>query len=146
MNKQVINKLTLFLTGIQQRYKDNIDFFKKISFKFKSGNKEFIGSVWAEGDFLNLNFNTYTQKINIDKLAEKISQYAKDYDNLVFTYEERGSTIIIEADDKNVKMRTKNSNKESELEKVHNNSPRISKRDYYIKVGHANELLRKIGT
>lgn len=95
MNKQVINKLALFLTGLEQRYKDNIDFFKKISFNFKSGNRDFTGSVWADDDILNLNFNTRTEKIRIEEFANKISMYAKDYDSLVFIYEERGSTIII---------------------------------------------------
>lgn len=145
MNKQVISKLNLFLTGIQQRYRDNIDFFKKISFKFKSGNKEFVGSIWADKDILNLNFNTKTQKINIDELAKKISHYAKDYDNLIFIYEERGSTIIIEADYKNVKMKTKDSRKESNFKKICNDFPKISNRDYYIKIGQADDLLRKIG-
>ncbi|HHX18457.1 MAG TPA: SAM-dependent methyltransferase [Clostridium sp.] len=145
MNRQAINKLTLFLTGLEQRYRDNVDFFKKISFKFKSGNREFIGSVWADGDILKLNFNTKTEEINIEELAKKTSQYAKDYDNLLFTYEERGSTIIIEADDKNVKMKTENSDKESDLAKIHSDSPKISNRDYYIKVGQADELLREIG-
>ena len=145
MNKQAINKLTLFLTGLEQRYKDNIDFFKNISFKFKSGNKEFAGKVWADADALKLNFNTQTEEINIEKLSKKISQYAKDYDSLAFTYEERGTTIVIEADDKNVKMRTENSDKESDFAKIHSDSPKISNRDYYIKVGQADELLREIG-
>lgn len=145
MNKQAINKLTLFLTGIEQRYKDNIDFFKSISFKFKSGNREFIGNIWADENTLKLNFNTQTEKIDIEDLAKKISRYAKDYDSLVFAYEERGSTIIIEADDKNVKMKTENSDKESDLAKIHSDFPKISNRDYYIKVGQADELLREIG-
>lgn len=42
-------------------------------------------------------------------------------------------------------MRTENSGKESGLETGHADSPKISNRDYYIKVGQANELLREIG-
>ncbi|MDQ2085520.1 SAM-dependent methyltransferase [Herbivorax sp. ANBcel31] len=145
MNKQVINKLKLFLTGLEQRYRDNIDFFKKISFKFKSGNKEFTGNILADKNTLNLKFNTDTQKINIEQLSQKISQYAKDYDNLELTYEERGSTIIIEADHKNVKMKTKDAKKEIDMGKKHHDTPKVSNRDYYIKVGQADELLKEIG-
>ena len=39
MNKQNIQKLALFLTGLEQRIVDNAEFFKKITAVFKSGQR-----------------------------------------------------------------------------------------------------------
>ncbi|HEX3028221.1 MAG TPA: SAM-dependent methyltransferase, partial [Clostridia bacterium] len=64
--------------------------------------------------------------------------------SLVFTYEERGTTIIIEADNKNVKMHSKDNNAETAV-KQHNETSHIGNREYYIKIGKADDLLKEIG-
>lgn len=144
MNKQSLNKLTLFLTGLENRIEENREYFKKIDLIFKSGAKEFPGSVVPFGEKLKISYSGNTEVIEKNWLALRVTKLSQNYDGLYLTYEERGTTIYIEADDKNVKMKT-NENKLEEVLSNHNDMPQISNRDYYIKVGQADDLLREIG-
>lgn len=139
MNKQSINKLTLFLTGIENRIDEKLEYFKGIEIIFKSGTKEFSGSVSLSGDKLKVSYSGNTETIERSWLALRLAKLAQSYDSLILTYEERGSTIIIEADDKNVKMKTTENKVEAD------EFPQVSKRDYYIKIGQADALLKEIG-
>ncbi|HOQ38009.1 MAG TPA: SAM-dependent methyltransferase [Acetivibrio sp.] len=145
MNKQSIKKLSLFLTGLEQRIAENRDYFKKAVAVFKSGTREFPAKIWIEGDKIKLNFNGTTEILETNWISLRISKYAENYDSVVITYEERGTTIVIEADDKNVKMKTSEAKKPEENIGVHNETYQISNRDYYIKAGQAQELLKEIG-
>ncbi|WP_010248196.1 class I SAM-dependent methyltransferase [Acetivibrio cellulolyticus] len=144
MNKQSLNKLSLFLTGLESRIEENSDFFKKIDMVFKSGSKEFPGNVVLQGEKLKVNCSGNSEIIEKNWLGLRVTKLAQNYDSLLLTYEERGTTIFIEADDKNVKMKTKE-NQVEEILNNHNDVPQISNRDYYIKVGQADDLLREIG-
>ncbi|RXE58395.1 class I SAM-dependent methyltransferase [Acetivibrio mesophilus] len=145
MNKQSLNKLSLFLTGIEQRLIDNWEFFKSITVVYKSGTKEFPAKILQDDAKLKMSFNGNTETLESNWLSLRIVKIAQNYDSLVITYEERGSTIIIEADDKNVKMKTRDVKEQKEAIQAHNEVPQISNRDYYIKVGQADELLKEIG-
>ncbi len=144
MNKQSIQKLSLFLTGLEQRIIDNIQFVKRISAAFKSGTKEYNANITPAEGKLKIYFNGNTETIEPSWLSVRISKYAENYDSLVFTYEERGTTIIIEADNKNVKMHSKDNNTEIAA-KQHNETSHIGNREYYIKIGKADDLLKEIG-
>lgn len=144
MNKQSLNKLTLFLTGLENRIEENREYFKKIDLIFKSGTKEFPGSVILSGEKLKLSYSGNSETIERSWLSLRLTKLAQNYDSLLLTYEERGTTIFIEADDKNVKMKTKE-NQVEEILNSQNDVPQISNRDYYIKVGQADDLLREIG-
>jgi len=145
MNKQSINKLALFLTGLEQRIADNRDYFKKAVAVFKSGTREFLAKIWADGDKIKLNFNGNTETLETNWISLRIVKYAENYDSVLVTYEERGTTIIIEADNKNVKMKTSDAKEPEEDIGTHNEAYQISNRDYYIKAGQAQELLKEIG-
>lgn len=145
MNKQSIQKLGLFLTGLEQRLEDNADFFKKITAEFKSGTKTYMAVINSEAaGSIKINFNGNTETIGTTELGRKLSGIAADYEGLFLTYEERGNTIIIEADNKNVKMKTREASVE-DVAKVHNETSQIGNRDYLIKVGQADSLLKEIG-
>jgi SAM-dependent methyltransferase len=144
MNKQSTQKLSLFLTGLEQRISDNVDFFKRISAVFKSGTKEYKANIILENHKLKINYNGRTEIIELAWLSLRLSKFAESYDSLILTYEERGSTIFIEADNKNVKMKTKENTSEEVL-KPHNEGSHIGNRDYLIKVGMADDLLKEIG-
>ncbi len=73
-----------------------------------------------------------------------MSKIVEQYEAMSLIYEERGSTIFIDADDKNVKMKTKDT-EISDTVKDHNETSQITNRDYYIKVGAADDVLRAIG-
>jgi hypothetical protein len=144
MNKQIINKLSLFLTGLEQRLVDNKEYFREINASYKSGTKEYKARAVPEDNKIKINFNGNTEVIEMTWLSAKLSKYAENYDSVVIAYEERGTVIYIEADNKNVKMKTK----ETEIENVvkHNNeTAHIGNRDYYIKLGKADHVLREIG-
>lgn len=145
MNRQSLNKLSLFLTGIEQRLIDNWEFFKSITAIYKSGTREFPAKVWQDDAKLKMNFNGNTETLESNWLSARIVKIAQNYDSVVINYEERGTKIIIEADDKNVRMKTQDAKEQKEAIKIHNEAPKISNRDYYIKVGQAYELLREIG-
>jgi SAM-dependent methyltransferase len=144
MNKQIISKLSLFLTGLEQRLVDNKEYFREINASYKSGTKEYKARAIPEDNKIKINFNGNTEVIEMTWLSAKLSKYAENYDSVVIAYEERGTVIYIEADNKNVKMKTK----ETEIENVvkHNNeTAHIGNRDYYIKLGKADHVLREIG-
>lgn len=144
MNKQSIQKLGLFLTGLEQRITENSSFFKKIVLKFKSGAKYYEGIITLQDGRLLLQYNGRADTIEISWLGARVAKIAQQYEAVNLVYEERGSTIFIDADDKNVKMKTKDA-EAAETCKEHNELSQIANRDYYIKVGAADDVLRAIG-
>ena len=143
MNKQCIGKLTLFLMGFVQRIIDNKDFFREINFDFKSGTKLYSGRIYKAEDALKISFNGNVRDIDVSKIPEIIGAEAVNYDSILVRYIERGSSIIIEGDSKNVIMRTEQL-KEETLN-IQKETSQIGNRDYYIKVGQADKLLTEIG-
>ncbi|MHB8065074.1 MAG: class I SAM-dependent methyltransferase [Ruminiclostridium sp.] len=144
MNKQSILKLGLFLTGLEQRITENSSFFKKITMNLKSGTKNYEGIITLQDNKLMLQYNGRIDKIEISWLGARVSKIVEQYEALNLVYEERGSTIFIAADDKNVKMKTKDA-EISDTYKEHNETSHITNRDYYIKVGAADDVLSAIG-
>ena len=144
MNSQNIRKLALFLTGIEQRIIENQDYFKKITADYKSGAKTYPAAVTAENGKLQLKFSGVTEVLEITWLAARLSKLAGNYDSVAVTYEERGTTIFIEADHRNVKMSTRQNVKEN-AGTAHSEISQVGNRDYYIKLGQADELLKEIG-
>jgi len=92
MNKQSLNKLSLFLTGMEQRLIDNWEFFKGITAVFKSGTREFPAKVWQDGNKLKMNFSGSTETLESNWLCARIAKIAQNYDSVVINYEERGTT------------------------------------------------------
>lgn len=145
MNKRSIQKLALFLTGLEQRIEENMEYFKRITAIYKSGVKDYTAVITPADGKLRLNFNGRTDILEIAWLSARLSKLAGDYDALKVTYEERGTTLVIEADDKNVKMSTQQTNTDEAVKKTHREVSQIGNRDYLIKVGQADELLTAIG-
>ncbi len=144
MNKQSIQKLGLFLTGLEQRITDNSEFFKKISIKLKSGTKFYDAVITLKENKLYLQYNGRNDKLEISWLCARISKIVEQYEAMNLLYEERGTTIYIDADDKGVKMKTKDQ-EVADTCKGHNETSHITNRDYYIKVGPADPVLKAIG-
>lgn len=142
MNKQNINKLSLFLMGLQSRFAENSTIFKEINVIFSAGLKEFKGVGVYANEKIKFNFNGKTEILSIEKLCNQICNDALNYDALSLIYRERGSDIKITADNKNVKM---NSVEVQEEQSKDNETSTLLNRDYYIKVGKADALLKEIG-
>lgn len=142
MNKQICDKIKLMLWGLTSRIEENRDFIKSVSFKFKSGLKEYEGRYDLEKEVVNFNGRTISAPIN--GVADFVSLEALKYEFLEFILEERGRATIVSADNKNVKTRQVD-NFTVEKEEHSNVTSKILNRDYLIKVSEADELLREIG-
>ncbi len=145
MNKQNVDKLKLFLTGIESRFIDNSDIFKSISVVYKSGLKQFKGNGAFEDGNIKYNFNGKTELLSINALINKVILETANYEELTFKYKERGFEIIINADNKNVKLTNRDIDEEIDENEPQANSSSLLNRNYYIKVGKANKLLKEIG-
>ena len=144
MNKQSIGKLNMFFMGITQRNLDNRDFFIELEVIFKSGRKEFKGIAIEEDNKYKFNFKGKSDLYTFNELLKNISKEAENYDGLVFKYVERGTIVVIEGDNKKVNVKYLD-NKE-EVPKIDEfTASQIKNRDYYVKVGQANALLKEIG-
>ncbi|WPC41962.1 SAM-dependent methyltransferase [Clostridium sp. JS66] len=143
MNKQNVAKLNLFLIGLSSRFSENKDIFKGIKVTYKAGLKNFNGIGKYDNGNIKFNFNGTTNSISINKLIEIVCTEALNYDSLTLTYSERGTDILIEADSTNVKM--KNIDVKDESTNEFNETSTLLNRNYYIKVGSADALLKEIG-
>lgn len=155
MNKSNLNKLKLFLMGLENRFSENNSVFNHITVNYASGLKNFKGIANLEDDkTLNYNFKGITKEFTIDQLFQEIIKEGENYESLSLTYSERGEVILITADNKNVTMRNIDVDKVPEDTTVssskkevipHSNTSTLLNRDYYIKTGKADSLLKEIG-
>ncbi len=148
MNKQTINKLNLFLIGLKNRFDENCSIFKGIKITYKTGLKSFIGTGTYNDGSIEFNFNGITNIISMNELAVKVCSDALSYDSLILIYSERGTDILIEADNKNVKMKNievKDDTLKKSTSLEFTETSTLLNRNYYIKVGNADSLLKEIG-
>ncbi|UWD48823.1 SAM-dependent methyltransferase [Clostridioides difficile] len=144
MNKQSIGKLNMFFMGITQRNLENEDFFIELEVVFKSGRKEFKGIAIEEEGKYKFNFKGKSELYTFSELLKNISKETENYEGLVFRYIERGTIVVIEGDNKKVNVKYLD-NKE-EVPKIDEfTASQIKNREYYVKVGQANALLKEIG-
>lgn len=149
MNKSNISKLKLFLLGLENRYAENLSIFKDINVVYSTGLKTFKGVAKIDNNLLKYNFNGVTKEISISELFNTITKEAERYDSLSLIYSERGEIISITADNKNVSMKNTQikdieSNEKSKKDDFPGNTSTLLNRDYYIKVGKADDLLKEI--
>lgn len=133
MEKKIISKLALFISGLENRYDTQDDFFKECIVNFKSGTKIFSGRY---GDDL-FYWNKENLKISFNESLEIIKKEAEKFESLEIIYKERGTNVIINADNKNVTIKYEEPKVEETI--VSGN------RDYYIKASKAQDLLKEIG-
>ncbi len=140
MNKNICDKIKFVLWGISGRIKENIDFIKEVRFIFKTGLKNFEGEYNVEKN--TILFNGKEETLDIDALPDYIAKEALNYESLDFIVEERGYATVITANSKEVKTKKVESIKKKEDK---NSTSKVLKRNYLIKVGEADELLKEIG-
>lgn len=153
MNKQSISKLTLLLMGLQNRFTENNSIFRGLSITFTTGLKTFKGVGSFEQGKIKYNFNGITEILDVEKLFQNLVMEALNYETLSLVYKERGTDILIAADNKNVKMTSTEAKDDEPFKKevsknaVHNygETSTLLNRDYYIKIGKADALLKEIG-
>lgn len=140
MKKATCDKIKFMLLGITGRYNEKKDYFVKMSIAFKSGTKTFKGEVLPEEGVFDVILNGVKSTTDLGGVADYIANESAKYEAMVFTYVERGTDLILEADDRSVRTRqTDNAIKES----MNTNAP--GGREYIIKPGKADALLKEIG-
>lgn len=144
MNKQSIDKLNLFMIGIKSRFQENGNIFKSINVTYKAGLKTFKGKGTYNLGKIEFNFNGITETLSVDDIIIKICKDASNYDSLSLIYSERGTDILIEADSKNVKMKNIEVKEEEKNSHDSTQTSTLLNRNYYIKVGKADNLLKEI--
>lgn len=155
MNKNNLNKLKLFLMGLENRFLENNSIFNHITVSYVSGLKSFKGiASLGDDNTLSYNFKGITKILTIKDLFQEIVQEGESYESLSLTYSERGEVILITADNKNVTMKNIDVDKAAEDTSIssgkketipHSNTSTLLNRDYYIKTGKADSLLKEIG-
>lgn len=142
--------------GLENRYSENSSIFKQINVTYISGLKEFKGiGLYDNGD-IKCTFNGNTEILSINQLFSNIIKEAEIYESLSLIYSERGSMILISADNKNVTMKnldvdsidaedSNNISSKSASANISGNTSSLLNRDYYIKIGSADTLLKEIG-
>ncbi len=155
MNKQNINKLKLFLLGLENRFQEKENIFRSLSLTFSTGLKEFKATGNFQKGKIRWNFNGKTSTIEFCNLCQNILEECSKYDSINILYRERGTDIVITGDNKNVKMISKEVGEDEEVSKVSSNKSNpvnhigetstLLNREYYIKVGKADALLKEIG-
>jgi SAM-dependent methyltransferase len=145
MDKQTLKKLRLLLQSITYRIKEEPEYFIGLEGEFKSGAKIYPLVLKHENNKLIIHFAGRSDTIDIDGFSDLLSGYASQYDSVKIIYKARGETLVIEANDKNVTMKTRqmeDKNKEMLSSTVHG---MVSAREYLIKPGKADSLLKAIG-
>ena len=153
-----MNKVKLFLMGLQSRFSENTILFKGLYVTFTAGLKEFNGVGNYKDDKIDYNFNGKTELLDMLILFDRICTECEKYDAISIIYSERGSNILITGDNKTVKMATTEEREDksalpsnprlidvSRGNNTHSETSTLLNRDYYIKVGKADSLLKEIG-
>ena len=133
---------TGFFAGLQGRYENERDFFLGIQAEFSSGNKTYELKAEADGDALSYRFMGNSYRTDFAAFRAFLKTQIPEFDEMRFTYIERGKRIQIYADAKNVSSENKNASEPAEPAAV---GPAMSSREYYIKPDRAAALLEAIG-
>ncbi|WP_097028528.1 class I SAM-dependent methyltransferase [Clostridium peptidivorans] len=147
MNKQTLNKLSFFFMGIENKFKENSSIFLDITVEFTAGLKKFKGIAKLNDNILSFNFNGKTNSFTIEQLIKNIIDESEHYESLSFAYNERGGGVLIEASNKNVSLKNIDSKNSIDRDNAmsHTKTSTLLNRDYYIKTGEADILLKEIG-
>ncbi len=146
MDNKALQKLKLMMQGMVSRMAEELDFFEDLTGEFKSGTKSFPLVCDLEGDRLKVRFEARTVTASLEELPELITEFASRFEKVDLTYRTRGEALTLEADNKNVTMKTKRLEEDKDqLFKGHAEAGTVSSRDYLIKPGKADALLKAIG-
>ena len=136
-------KLMNILASIEARLEENILFFKEIDIEYVKGEKTAKAKVYSSEDLLTFEFKKVKTPITPSTLGEMILRSGKEFDDCIITYSERGSSIVIRTEKNNVKI--KYTDKEQDMANLHDDVTARTNRNYLVKAGEADAVLREIG-
>lgn len=140
MKKQTVEKIALLLGGVLARLDENFAFFQQIDISFRSGRKAFPATVTAqEANRYSIRYMGTQRQADRNGILQFIREECIKYEEVQITYKERGANIIVEGSDRGVKIR------QTDAEEIQPAAQNAGTRDYIIKVGQADALLKEIG-
>ena len=108
MNKQSVQKIKLFTSGMISRFQENKDLFIEVSGIFQSGTVSYPFSLVFSGEEYTLTFQKETVKGTFENLFSNLIEQANLYDILNLTYADRTGRLMLRADNKNVTTKSDN--------------------------------------
>ncbi len=137
MNKKSIDKIKLFLNTLQSRMVENSDFFEKILVVLRSGAKEYFVEFTYNNDIIEFDYLGNKKEVaDFDELYDLL----REYDSASVRYMERATEIVIDADDRNVRMQ----NRERTSEEIKTSTVNTGRR-YLVNPSRASKLLKELG-
>ena len=145
MDKQTLQKLKLMLSGIVYRLNEEADYFQGLEGEFKSGTRIFPLKCNLTENGLSINFEGRKISAGAEELPEILADFAARFEKVTLVYRARGEALVIEAD-KTVTMKTRYLEEEKEEAlHAHAETGLITNRNYLIRPGKADALLKAIG-
>lgn len=143
MQEALEKKLANILGSIEARLEENILFFKEMNIQYQKDGKTVGAKIYVKGDDLVFEAGKSSEVITPSRLVEAVLKAGKAYDNCLIDYIERGSSISISTEKNNVKV--KYADREQEAANLHDDVSARTNRNYLIKTGEADDVLRAIG-
>lgn len=143
MQESLEKKLSGILGSLESRLEENMMFFKEIEIQYIKGGKSEKARVYGTDEGLVFQFGKVKSPVTPDTLTAKILSEGKAYDDCSIIYSERGSSIAVTTEKNNVKV--KYTDKEPEAVNAHDDVTARSNRNYLVKAGEADDVLREIG-
>lgn len=146
MNKKIIEKLNLIFLGIENRFNENQNFFVEINVLFKDGLKTFNGkAVLNDNNTLSFRYLGFTKNMSLKAFLDFIKDEALKYNSLEMEYVERGSKMIVNANNRSAIVKTEELKEEIKEKETDPETSSLLNRNYYIKANKATHLLKILG-
>lgn len=142
MRKQDQGTFFMLVGGLAGRYRANADYFSGTDFIFLSGRKEIRGRLSFDNEDLILSYNAQKRKMDFYDFLDFYKEEAPAYEKSTLVYKERGVQLLIESDERGVRMRQSDAPEQLVSAKT---STVLPDRDYIIKPSQAADLLQEIG-
>lgn len=144
MKDSLLNKLEQVLPSMVQKLHENIDFFKEMKIEYRTGDRSIAAKVYQNADNqLVFEYKKDKSIIEAANLTLTLLESAKNCDDCKVEYYERGGSMTVWTEKGSVKIKYQEASSSPIM--AHDDVTMRSHRDYLVKVGEADEVLREIG-
>lgn len=143
MNNALEKKLESVLQNIVMKLEENIAFFKGIDIVYSSKNETVKAEIRAVNDKLIYKQGKTKLEMQPAGLLKLVFEQGKAFEDCSVNYIERGANITVWTEKNNVKIKYNETQAQENI--PHDDVTARSNREYLVKVGEADELLKEIG-
>ncbi|MFZ5352150.1 MAG: class I SAM-dependent methyltransferase [Bacillota bacterium] len=147
MNNVLIQKLKGVLVSLEDKLAENRFFFRDIQIEYikrdKAAPSVAKARIYFDGsDNLLIEYRKNIRSIDIEGMTEAIIENCRDTDDILVVYTERGNEITVWTEKDSVKIKYKDI---ATSAAAHDDVSVRSNREYLVKAGEANVVLKEIG-